>query len=386
MKNRKIFLMAFLLICIFANSYLYAQNKKHFYFNFNINQEYKDNIYRNINTTKINSLKFRSSILMGFKFNFNQIETKFNISYENRYQKYFNASQLNRIENYLRIWAQHLTSNKNSIYINNISKLRTYSNDSIFNYFRNIFSIYDRYNLNDKINLFAGLFYWIKNYYNASLLQKYESQRPFIKFIYQISSTTFLGVKTELQWHTGNLYAFYRFKMPYNDLSGLRYSFDVFANKIFSSHFIGNISYKFESDVPSVTNSQFENVNIDNNIDNINNNFHGDEDTQDLLINDPDFDYIKNQITLSLLYKLNSHFSIYDFNIIQLKSFNNWFLTKVSDKTRNDVFVYSSFILKYMFNHSLKFSFYFNLENKSSNLPIFKYHRNTIGVGIHYKF
>ena len=349
----------------------YAQSNSKFYLNIIINQEYRDNIYRLPDSAKIGDYRLLSSIMVGYEFG-NYKDQHFDFHYENRYQRYFHNHKYNRMEHYLNLKGT-LFFGENTLNINNTASLRNYKNNQLENYFRNIINVYYNLHFNTKLTGLAGYKNWIKTYPNDGILQDYLSHRFFIKLNYQVDESTNLGIKTEYQWHKGNLYPYSSLFGSNNNLRGSRYQLELFGNKIFGKNLLIDFVYKFESDQPDEINNQF------------NGEHQGDEETEDLITEDADFDYMKHQITVSFLYKLLPDLSFFSFNVLQNKNFNHWKVNPTND-LRRDLLFYSSNIFKYKLWERWYLKIYLNAELINSNFKYADYNLKTIGIGVQFKF
>ena len=371
MKN----MFFFLILTLFSVESIQAQVKKgRLYYELNLNQEYRDNIPIYKDSTKINDLRFRSSFLLGYNNSITPLNGYWGASYENRYQQYFKFSDYTRMEHLFNLKTSFPFLKFNSLYFNDLFKIRSYKNLNQNNYSRNIFSVYLKSTVGSNLELFLGYKNWIKNYPNSFNSINYLSHRPFIKLNYQFSMTTFMGIKAEFQWHKGFLYPGQSDKMLTGDLSGSRYLIEAFGNKIFFNKFLVDFTYKIEYDVPNNINNQSTGEN------------QGDEEPEVLLLEDPDYDYLKNQAAASLLYRINSNLSFFSFIVLQKKDFNHWKIEAEGNALRSDLFVYTSLILKYKISTGFRISLNYVYENRNSNLKIMNYFRNTFGLGLQYNF
>ena len=368
--NKLFVFILFLLGIGFVN----AQEMGNFYYRFNINQEYRNNILIHNDSSKINDFRFRSSILVGYNGNISILRGNWDISYENRYQQYFKFSDYTRREHLFIFRASIPIHKQNSFYFNEDFRIRNYKNLNHNNYLRNIFSISLKSTIVSKLELFVGYKNWIKNYPNIISPKNYLSHRTFMKLNYQFNRATYLGVKTEFQWHKGFLYPSQTNFNYIGNLSGSRYLIEILGNKIFFKNILVDLTYKFEYDLPSNLNNQSTGNN------------QGDEEPEDLLVEDPDYDYLKNQAAVSLLYRINAKISFFSFIVLQNKDFNSWLINKKRNTLRSDQFFYSSLILKYKFLPNFRINLYYNYEKRNSNLIKMNYHRNTIGAGLQYNF
>ena len=363
-----------LILYLLSFSFLNAQEKRKFYFELSINQDYRNNILTPFDSSKINDFRFRSSFLIGYSANIPSLNSNWDASYENRYQQYFKFLDYTRMEHLLNFHTSLVLNKKRLFYLNDNFRIRDYKNLRQNNYIRNILLFYLESKISSSLKLVVGYKNWIKNYPNIPNPKNYLSHRPFLKINYQLNRTTFLGAKTEFQWHRGILYPSTEYQIYSGDFSGSRYLFELFGNKIFFKNFLVDLTYRFEYDVTNELNYQSTGQN------------EGDEEPEDLLTEDPDYDYFKNQIAVSFLYKINTKFSFFSFIVLQNKNFNSWIVDNEGDKLRSDLFFYFSTMLKYKISSALRISLNFEHEKRNSNLNKMNYHRNTIGIGIQYNF
>ena len=364
-----------ILIFLIFNNNIYAQQDGTFYFSGNINQEFSNNWLRLPDSSSSKDLRLLSSLIIGYNWNDSQLKCNFDLSYENRYLHYLRLNTYRRMEHYFSFNGSINLDTNNILFLYNTFSIRSYNKLQPDNYIRNIFDVYDRINLTQRLHFLIGYKNWTKNYPNNSLLFNYLSHRAFTKVNYYINSSDYAGVKFEYQLHRGNLYPKSSLINLTGDLTGSRYYAELFFNKLWGKNLLTEFVYKFESDQPN------------NNANNQNqNNYQGDENFEDLLINDADFDYLKNQFNISLLVKLSANFSLFSFNVLQFKNFNNWLINSNNNELRRDILFYNSLMLKYKFTHSLRLNIFFNLENNNSNLDWANYNSYKIGAGIQFEF
>jgi hypothetical protein len=363
-----------IIIFILSLSDFYAQGKGNFHFGLNLNQDYRDNILLIDDSTRVKDFRFRSSFLFGYDGTIASINGEWGASYENRVQKYFNYNYYTRMEHLFNFHTSIPLNGKTLFYFNNDFKLRNYKNLKKNNYIRNILITYSAYSISPRLKLIFGYKNWIKGYPNILNIQNYLSHRPFLKLIYQLTATAFLGAKTEYQWQKGFLYPKLKSRISRGNLSGERYLVEIFGNTIFRKYFLIDFTYRFEYDVTDNINYQ----NSDNN--------GGDEELEDLLLEDPDYNYLKNQAAFSFLYRISPRLSFFSFIVLQKKNFTVWKINTNENTLRSDLLFYSSLFLKYKVLPNLKINLNYEYENRGSNLKKANYHRNTISLGLQYNF
>lgn len=368
-SKNKIELKKLIIILLFLNINIMAQQKGSFYFNSNENQEYSNNFLRIPDTSNNNDFRLLSSIILGYEWSNNILDGNFNIFYENRYLYYFRLIKYRRLENYISFNGSVKIDTNNILFLYNIANIRNYEEVNSDNYFRNIFNFYDQMNFFPRLLLLVGYKNWIKDYFNSSYFQNYLSNRMFLGLNYQLNNNDYIGVKFEYQYHSGNLYPVINLNNAIGDLSGSRFYGETYFNKLWGKSIMTDLSYKYESDQS-------------NNSSNIQpqTNYQGDENIEDLLINDVDFDYLKNQLNLSLLINISDKFSLFSFNVVQLKNFNSW-VVNTNEDLRKDILYYNSLMLKIKFTNYFRLNVFFNIENNNSNLPSAIYKSNKIGMG-----
>ncbi len=373
MNKIKIVIIFLVITIIQVNENLLAQQESRFYVRGNLNQEYSNNFFRFADSAKGNDFRLLSSIILGYSWKNDSLDGAFDVYYENRYLRYYKLIKYIRMDHALSLNGSIRIDDNNVLFLDNESRIRNYNDLRQDNYFRNILNLYDQLKLSHELHLALGYKYWVKNYPNSSLFQNYLSHRTFIKLNYRITENDFLGLKFEYQYHKGNLYPLVNLINTNSDLSGSRYFLEVSLNKLWGGLLLTDISYKLENDQPNNPGNQDQN------------NYQGDENFEDLLIDDADFDYFKNQFNLSFLLKLSEKISLFSFNVLQFKNFNNW-LINPNENLRRDVLLFSSLILKYKLAHSYRINLYYNFEYNNSNLSSVNYNSKRFGLGFQFDF
>jgi len=157
------------------------------------------------------------------------------------------------------------------------------------------------------------------------------------------------------------------------DLDGRRYVFLAAIDKMLWTKLFANISYRFENDLPS-------NGEISQTGEHI-----GDENNEDWLTEDSDLGYLKNQFSLSMLYKLNSRVSIMAFYLMYNKNFQYWYVTPRGAK-RFDRLFFISHILKINLYKGTALLWQHNFENNRTNLKSYHYRTNSFSAGLSVQF
>ena len=107
----------------------------------------------------------------------------------------------------------------------------------------------------------------------------------------------------------------------------------------------------------------------------------GDENMEDLLAEDSDFGYLKNQCALSALFKLNSRVSILGFYLAFKKNFKYWYVEPGKAK-RLDRLIFISHILRINLYKNVSFEIQHNYEDNHTNLKFYEYEMNSISAGL----
>ena len=358
---------------ILAAGLLYGQKQSSFYFNLNAAQEYHSNLYRVPDSLRKDDFRFNSFLRIGFRSS--QIQTKqhFNIYYENRLQSYFTYQAYNRMENILAGSISIPFWSKNKLYINNRLRFRSYTKSKSLNYLRNVFTAYTKLNMFESWHIGTGYRHWLKHYPTTASYKDYLSSRLFLTLRYNPDNKTEIGLKTELNWHRGNLYPFDSPKIKGASLEGNRFAAIFSGNKIFAKKYFWDLRYRFEFDSPKDFEVQAFGEYFD------------DENTEDILAEDSDFDYAKHQFSSSILYKAFPQISFFGFAVIQTKKFQHWRIAE-NGALRRDFFSYFSLNVKYNFNNDFYTNAYFNFERNISNHSHYRYSREITGLSLRYKF
>ncbi len=361
-------------LMILLASLLYGQDKQpSFYMNLNAAQEYHSNLYRVPDSLRKDDFRFNSFIRVGFRSSRIQHKRQFNVYYENRLQSYFTYQTYNRMENILAgnialpLWS------KNRLHIDDRLRFRSYSKSKSFNYLRNVFTAYINLNMFKNWRIGSGYRHWLKRYPNTVSYKDYLSSRLFFTLRHNMDNRTQLGLRTELNWHHGNLYPFDNPKLKGSTLEGNRFAAIFSGNKIFAGKYFWDLRYRYEFDSPKDFEVQAFGENF------------GDEDTEEILAEDSDFDYAKHQFSSSILFKAFPKISFFGFVVMQTKKFQHWRITE-NGALRRDFFGYFSLNVKYSFNKDFYTNAYFNLERNISNHPHYRYSREITGLSLRYKF
>lgn len=362
-----------ILFLILTTVLLYGQDKQSFYFNLNASQEYLNNLYRLPDSLKKTDYRFNSFARFGYQKDWPETKGYVNVYYENRFRRYYKYQTYNRMEHilfghgYLPFWSF------GRLIINERLHFRNYSQNHDINSLLNIFSIYLRKTIAVDWQLNSGYRLWLKHYPNTSLYQDYLSHRLFINFYFALNRKSKFGLQNEFNWHQGNLYPYGAPKAPGANLNGFRFTTEISGSQIIREKFFIDLRYRFEWDSPQdISNQQ-------------NGEHFGDENTEEILAEDSDFDYVKHQLSSSLLYKAAQRLSFFGFAVLQTKRFQHWQINE-NGPLRSDIFGYLSLTAKYRLHKTLFAEIYFNLENNHSNYSYYQYSRQIVGAGLRYKF
>lgn len=360
-------------LLILGVSLLYGQVKPSpFYFNLNAAQEYHSNLYRLPDSLKKADYRFNSFVRFGYKNNWPETKKSVNIYYENRLRHYYTHQTYSRMSHLLFVHGYLSLGPIGRMILNERLRFRDYNQNRNINSLRNVFSAYLQTALTDGLKLNSGYRHWLKRYPNNAAYQDYLSHRLFFNFYYTLNKKSKLGLRNELNWHRGNLYPYGAPKKPGANLQGFRYTSELSGNSIFARKYFIDLRYRFEWDSPQDIEAQNSGE------------YTGDENAEDLLAEDSDFDYLKHQLSASLLFKATQKLSFFGFAVLQAKYFSHWHISQ-NGPLRKDIFGYLSLTAKYRLHTNLFAELYFNLENNHSNLSYYQYSRQICGAGLRYK-
>jgi len=363
----KIILMSMITIGL-----LQAQKKHFFYFNLNGAEEYHSNLYRLPDSLKKADSRFNAFARVGFRKNWPMSQKAINVYYENRYRRYYKNQTFSRMEHILFGHGYFALGSLGRLIVTNRLRFRNYQHSLKLNSLRNIFSFYLRTIVTDKLQLNSGYRRWLKNYPNTVSYQNYSSNRLFLNGYYAWGKKGKIGFLNELNWHQGNIYPFGPQAKPGVNLNGFRYKAELSGDRIIGANYFIDLRYRFEWDQP-------QEVDIQNSGEHT-----GDESTEEILAEDSDFDYVKHQLSTSLLYKFGPRLAFLIFAVVQTKRFRHWRIQN-NGPLRDDFFYYFTLTAKYRLNQNLFAEFYFNLENNHSNHSFYQYSRQVTGAGLRIK-
>ena len=336
-----------------------------------LNQEYRSNINRMPDSTKLSDFRTNFYFIGNFQRRVLEMGTG-RFSYELRYHGYKIHHNFDRNDHILRAFLRYPILQKATLHASNELHFRFYPIRSIYNYRRNIFDMYISAPLSAARNISVGYYNWIKSYPKSSNYQTYLSHRFYLRTTNHFSPTTILSGKFEIQHHRGNLYPGSTVSDQKLNLSGYRYVLNIVLDKIFTRNFLTSLSYRIENDRPSQVNFNEIGEHI------------GDENSEELLTEDADFGYFKNQLSLSTLSRLNPSISFMTFYLIQFKKFSYWRIS-TNGPNRADHLLFLSNILKLKVYRQFGMEIRYNFEVNFSNISKYSYKMHVITAGIFLK-
>ncbi|KAA3610618.1 MAG: hypothetical protein DWQ05_21615 [Calditrichaeota bacterium] len=366
--TRKIFKLI-ALICIPLGSF--AQEKSTTMIFGKVSQEYRNNILRLRDSTKIDD--YRTNLYFSLE-NKRKLfkKSRLDLFYELRHHRYDEFQKFSRHDHLGNLKFQQSMTEKIHFHVSNELRAR-FSSTEDFSYIRNIANIYLNIAINPQNRAYIGIQNWSKDYFDASDYQQYKSSRYYAKLNIQMTKSANLGLHTEYNKHEGNLYPGSRAADLNLELDGHRYIFISRLDKIFNRNLFATFAYRFENDFPA----EIENEQTGQRI--------NDESYDDLLAEDSDFGYIKNQFSLSSLVKLTPRFSLLLFYNIYNKEFKFWPIRPDGPK-RDDQLLFLSHTFKVKLGSKFTFELQHIYEDNDTNLRLFTYQMNTIAAGISAQF
>lgn len=370
-KVEIIFAIASFISIFYFPGFCRAQNSGLFAVNGKINAEYRDNIGRKPNALRKADL--RSTMFLYAAYRHRSIQRgSWAASYELRNYLYAQHQQYQRHDHILFGSWQNANSANLKVHMNDEFSMRFYPYSHFFNYRRNIFNIYTSRKIPYFQRFTLGYKNWIKTYPNETLYQNYSSHRIYIKLSGRFAREARFGIKCELQQHRGTLYPGSTAPGQVLNQDGDRFVLQLFLDKVMNRKVFSNISYKMENDIPDSPDYYQTGEN------------RGDENSEELLAEDADFGYLKHQVSLSTLFKINSRVSFMIFYLAQMKHFHYWRVSELGPK-RKDRLVFLSNVFKYKIYKDLGLELHYNFEQNSSNLGFYQYQMNSISLGIFYQ-
>ncbi len=333
--------------------------------------EYRDNITRFPDSLKLDDFRANIFVTAGYD---NRLFKRghWGLLYEFQHHQYFENQEYSRQDHLLRVFFRHPLTENLKIYCSDEYRLRSYTSLNAFNYQRNIFNIYLTMAAPYVQQLAIGYQNWTKSYPNSPDFRNYTSNRIYIKSRQSLNRKTFLGIKLELQMHRGNLYPLSTAPAQILNVSGNRLVMDTIFDRLLNPKFLATFSYRFEGDVASQPNFQQAGEYI------------GDENSEELLAEDSDFGYLKNQFALSFVLKPVTRISLLTFYVVQFKHFSYWRIYQDGPK-RRDRMVFLSNVLKFNLSKNLGLELQYNYENNQTNLGFYKFKMNSLLAGIYFQ-
>jgi len=345
----------------------FSQNDQPFSLSGKVTHEYRSNFIRLPDSLTISDS--RTNLFLnadrGQKFWNNG---RLGMLYELRYHRYGDYHNYNRHDHFIRVNFQKPIFRNVKLQFADEFRSR-FSSTRHYSYYRNIIDLYLNFPITTKDRAYVGFQKWLKNYPKTSDYKKYSSSRLYSKFNVQLSRTTILGLKLEFHQHEGNLYPGSTASDFNLDLDGNRYVFQAMLDKMVSRKIFTSFAYRFENDMAG---------DID---DEQSSDYYGDENEDELLAEDSDLGYLKNQFSLSTLFKLNLRVSMMTFYLTYNKSFKYWYITPEGPK-RHDRIIFLSHIVKIRFYKSLNLEVQHIYENNVTNLKYQEYHLNSYSAGL----
>lgn len=355
-------------IMLFLNPlHILAQNEQPITISGKVTHEYRSNFIRLPDSLKLSD--YRTNLF----FNADHQQTVWQngrllLEYELRYHRYNEFQRYNRHDHLTTIKFQKPIIGGIKLHLSNEIRTR-FSSTQRYSYYRNIFDIYVNLPITVKDRAYIGFQNWAKNYPKTSEYKKYRSSRIYSKFNIQLTRTTTLGLKFEFHRHEGNLYPGSTVPTLKLDLDGNRYVFQAMVDRILNRKVFASFSYRFENDMLEDIDDEQAGER------------YGDENEAELLAEDSDLGYLKNQGSLSALIKLNSRISIMTFYLVYKKNFKYWYIEPDGPK-RRDRLIFLSHILKIKLYENLSLEIQHNYEDNHTNLEFYVYRMNSYAAGI----
>ncbi|MCA9735279.1 hypothetical protein KC799_24290 [candidate division KSB1 bacterium] len=358
-------------ILLLSTASLHAQEKSQFSFFGKISQEYRTNFLRLHDTTQVDD--YRTNLFFSVE-NRRKIgkNSRLNLYYELRHHRYDEFLEYNRHDHLGNIKFQTPFGEKWLFAFSNELRLRKASTVT-YSYLRNIANFYTVLNVDQQSRAYFGIQHWSKDYFETPSYQHYSSVRLYTKLHIQLAKTANLGIHAEYNNHKGNLYPGSRGPDLNLELDGQRFIFITRLDKIFAPRLFTTFAYRFENDFPMEVENKLTGQR------------YNDETYDELLAEDSDFGYFKNQYSISSLIKVSSRLSLLVFYNIYNKEFKFWRIEE-GGPVRKDQLIFLSHLLKIKINKKWTFELQHNFEDNRTNLEIFKYKMNTVSAGLSVQF
>jgi len=365
--NKNIFLILSVILLYLIPKHSFAQSDFALKLRGKFTQEYRSNFIRLPDSLKLSD--HRTNLFLNAEHQQKIWRNgKLGLIYELRYHNYDDYHGYNRHDHLGNIKFQNPIKGDLKLHVSDEFRAR-FSATERYSYYRNIFDVYINLPLTVKDRANIGFQNWMKIYPHTSDFKKYLSNRIYSKLNLQLTRTVKLGIKVEFHLHEGNLYPGSSTPNLSLDLDGNRYVFQGAIDKMFSRKIFTSFIYRFEKDIPADMDYEAKGEHI------------GDENDEELLAEDSDFGYLKNQGAVSALFKLNSHVSIMAFYLVYYKNFEYWHL-EPDGPTRHDRLIFLSHILRINLYKSITLELQHIYENNETKVNFYEYHFNSYAAGL----
>ncbi|KAA3657326.1 MAG: hypothetical protein DWQ10_13545 [Calditrichaeota bacterium] len=348
-----------------------AQEKSNYTLFGKISQEYRTNFFRLHDSTKVDD--YRTNFYFSVA-NKRRIwnSSRLDLTYELRHRSYDEYEEYGRNDHQGSVKLQKPVTNKWRFTLSNEMRLRQ-SRTTNFSYLRNIAHIYTNLEITPQNQAYFGMQHWSKDYYKSSLYQRYNSVRLYAKINLQLNITTNLSIHSEYNHHEGNLYPGSKGEDLELELNGHRFIFISRVDKILYRKLFATFAYRFENDFPAEVENELTGQHFN------------DENYDELLAEDSDFGYFKNQFSVSSLWKVSPGFSLMAFYNLYVKEFKFWRISSTGPE-RSDRLIFISHIFKLNFNTNYALELRHIYEENHTNFSLFQYKMNAISAGLSVQF
>jgi len=364
-RKRRIIILS---IFLFLNTIpIFAQNDPPLKLSGKITREYRSNFFRLPDPLKVDDN--RTNLFLNADYQqkvWNNARLEF--VYELRYHNYDEYHHYDRHDHLGQIKFQKPIKGNFKLHLSNEFRSR-FSSTRRYSYFRNIFDVYVNLPITLNDRAYVGFQNWNKTYPKTSEFNRYISNRLYSKFNLQLTRMTRLGLKLEFQFHEGDLYPGSTTPTLEYELAGERYVFQANVDNMFNRKLFTSFVYRFENDMAGEIENKLTGEHLE------------DENTEDLLAEDSDFGYLKNQGSLSALFKLNSRISVMVFYLVYQKNFRYWYI-EPNGSRRRDRLIFLSHILKINLFKSIALEIQHNSEDNHTNLKFYEYTMNSVSAGL----
>ncbi len=333
--------------------------------------EHRDNVSRVPDSSKFSDYRTNYSLLAEYRDRiYKDIRGAF--SYDGRYHRYNNQDRFNRHDHRVRLSLSKPVYKKLRIGIEEDLRLRFHPSLKNINHERNVFDIFIKFPFLANGQMSAGFQNWSKKYPNNDLLQRFKSNRYYLKYSRQIMQRTNVGLKYTFQSHRGNLFP--GSTAPNQQLreESIRHVVNFTIDRIINRRLLLGFTYRYELDEPDEPDFDEFGRRL------------SDEEAEELLTDDAEFGYEKHQLSLSTVIKFNSQISLVTFYLIQFKQFDEWELFTGGPNRRDDLLFLSN-LLRVKFYKDFGLQVRYNLENNDTNLAFYQYRLNAISAGLYWQ-